>query len=134
MCYRTLSGAKMPRFYFDVADGTETAIDEDGLDLPDLKTARSNALAALKKIARAELPDGDWRDFKVCIRDEARRQVLLSAHFCDLSNSLLAAVRFLRFASMASFSHWQARLTVAAVYRRNTIFSIITISRITWRA
>ena len=130
----TVIRANMPRFYFDVADGTETAIDEDGLDLPDLKTARSNALAALKKIAGAELPDGDERDFQVCIRDEARQQVLLRAHFCDLSNSLLTAVRFLRLASIASFSHWQAKTRVAAVYRQNTIFSIITISRMTWRA
>src|SRR5918993_5278427 len=102
----------MPRFYFDVADGTETAIDEDGLDLPDLKAARANALAALKKIADAEFPY-DGRDFQVWIRDEARRQVLLRVHVCDLSNSILAAFRFLRLTSMASFSHWQARLTVA---------------------
>ena len=60
----------MPRFYFDIADGPETGIDDDGLELLNVAAARTAALATLGEIAREELPDGDCRDFSISIRDE----------------------------------------------------------------
>ena len=66
----------MPRFYFDIADGPETGIDDVGLEFPNLEAARANALAALGEIARDELPDGDRRDFQISIRDEGGQVVL----------------------------------------------------------
>jgi hypothetical protein len=68
----------MPRFFFDIADGPETGVDDEGLEFPDLESARANALATLGEIARDELPDGDHRDFQIAIRDESG-QVLLTA-------------------------------------------------------
>ena len=68
----------MPRYFFDIADGDNSGHDDEGLNFSDLKAARAGALRALGEIARDELPDGDRRDFRVSIRDEAG-QILLEA-------------------------------------------------------
>ena len=60
----------MPHFCFDIADGSETGIDDEGLELPSLTEARKAALATLGEIACEELPDGDCRNFIISIRDE----------------------------------------------------------------
>jgi hypothetical protein len=69
---------RMPRYYFDIADGAPSGTDDIGLDFPNFQAARENALATLGEIARDELPDGDERDFQISIRDEGG-QVLLTA-------------------------------------------------------
>jgi hypothetical protein len=66
----------MPRFYFDVADGSESDRDDDGLEFPTLDAARKAALETLGDIARDELPDGDRRDFSISIRDESGQALL----------------------------------------------------------
>jgi hypothetical protein len=60
----------MPRFFFDIRDGSKTYPDTEGTDLPSLDVARSEALSTLDNIARDELPDGDRRDFVINIRTE----------------------------------------------------------------
>ena len=60
---------RMPRFYFDVYDTGRFSRDEEGLELSSIEEARSQALAALRDIARDELPDGDRREFLVKVRD-----------------------------------------------------------------
>jgi hypothetical protein len=69
---------EMPRFYFDISDGSEIGRDDEGLEFPSLEAARSAALATLGEIARDELPDGDSRDFRISIRDESGQPLLLA--------------------------------------------------------
>ena len=68
----------MPLYYFDIKDGPDGGRDEDGMEFPDLETARATALRTLGEIAKDELPDGDCRDFHISIRDE-RGAILLKA-------------------------------------------------------
>jgi hypothetical protein len=62
----------MPRYFFDTIEqpGDRTVRDDDGLDFPDMATARREALSYLGGIARDELPDGDYREFVVQVRSE----------------------------------------------------------------
>jgi hypothetical protein len=68
----------MPRYYFDIADGPESSRDEEGLELPNLEAARTQALATLGEIARDEFPDGDRRDFSISIRDGGGQALLIA--------------------------------------------------------
>ncbi len=52
----------MPRFYFDVREGSRFAPDEDGLEFPDLEGAEREAAEAAASIGRDLLPKGDARD------------------------------------------------------------------------
>jgi hypothetical protein len=47
----------MPRFYFDIRDNQALAIDEEGLDLPDLRAAEVEAAQSLAHMAR-DMPAG----------------------------------------------------------------------------
>lgn len=42
----------MPRYYFDLTDGVGTALDEEGLELPDLAAAQDEAAKALADMTR----------------------------------------------------------------------------------
>ena len=44
----------MPRYYFDVHEGDHEAVDEDGLDCPNIEAAQREAFLALSDIARME--------------------------------------------------------------------------------
>ena len=69
----------MPRYFFDVSDGELTSRDEDGLDLPDLACAKSEAVAALPDAAResGRARDHDWT-IRSSVRNETG-QVLFEA-------------------------------------------------------
>ena len=47
----------MPRYYFDLRDGEELAIDEEGLELSNLRAVQLEAARALADLARATLQD-----------------------------------------------------------------------------
>ncbi len=49
----------MPHFHFEMSDNGLVTTDPEGLDFPDLDTARREALKTLSEIARDKLPDGD---------------------------------------------------------------------------
>jgi hypothetical protein len=66
----------MPRFYFDTYDDDRAVPDGQGIVLSDLQEAREEAIKALPDMARDGLPDGDYRDFVVEVRDEAGQRVL----------------------------------------------------------
>jgi hypothetical protein len=66
----------MPRFYFDLDDTGTRQQGCDAVDLPDTRRARQEALRALGEIVRDEMPDGDYRDFTINVRDESRALVL----------------------------------------------------------
>ena len=42
----------MPRFYFDLRDGDELAVDEEGLELPDIRAVQAEAAISLADMAR----------------------------------------------------------------------------------
>ena len=42
----------MPRYFFDFSEGELTSQDEEGLDLPDLAHAKSEAVATLPDLVR----------------------------------------------------------------------------------
>lgn len=51
----------MPRYYFDIRDGDDLYADEEGLDLPDLRSAEVEAATSLAMMARDKLPIADDR-------------------------------------------------------------------------
>jgi hypothetical protein len=66
----------MPRFYFDTYDDDRAVPDGQGIVLSDLEEAKEEAIKALPDMARDGLPDGDYREFVVDVRDEAGQRVL----------------------------------------------------------
>lgn len=66
----------MPRFYFDVREGSRLSVDEDGLELPGPAEAEREAVDAAASIGRDRLPRADTRDVEVRVRDEAGRRLL----------------------------------------------------------
>ena len=68
----------MPRYFFDTDNGDLLVQDDEGIDLPDAKAARTIGIDALSDMTRDRLPVGDRRSFGVRVRDE-RGTVLYSA-------------------------------------------------------
>jgi len=66
----------MPRYYFHVYDD-DTALDDEGLDLPDLEAARREALAGARSLAAEQVIMGKLTlHHRIEVEDEARRPVL----------------------------------------------------------
>ena len=61
----------MPKYYFDLYDGTSFTRDPHGLELANRSEARREAISVLPDMARDVLPDGDRRDFTVDVRTAA---------------------------------------------------------------
>ncbi len=66
----------MPRFYFDTYDDDRAVPDGQGVVLSDLEEAKEEAIKALTDMARDGLPDGEYREFVVDVRDETGQRVL----------------------------------------------------------
>ncbi len=60
----------MPRFYFDVREGSRFAPDEDGLEFDGLDHAEREAALAAAEIGRDRLPKGDAREITIEVRNE----------------------------------------------------------------
>ena len=58
----------MPRFYFDIRDGAKLNTDEEGIDLPDLPAAKSEATHSLADLTRDIRPDGHDTDVSIEVR------------------------------------------------------------------
>jgi hypothetical protein len=65
----------MPRYYFDVVDGTQIDRDDQGIEYRDIAEARIAAMDGLGDLTREILPDGSRRIVVVKIRDEAGEYV-----------------------------------------------------------
>jgi hypothetical protein len=65
----------MPRFYFDVREGTRFVPDEVGLNYDHLDAEHAAAETAAE-IGRELLPKGDAREVTVEVRNEYRQRVL----------------------------------------------------------
>ncbi len=63
------------RFFFDTYDGDRFVPGHEGLVLDGLHEAKQEAVRALPHMAQDGLPDGDYREFVVEVRDEAGRKV-----------------------------------------------------------
>ncbi|MEZ0171108.1 hypothetical protein [Microvirga sp. TS319] len=66
----------MPRFYFDVREGTSFTPDEEGLEFASLDGAEREAATAAAEIGRDRLPKGDARDVTVELKNEHHQRVL----------------------------------------------------------
>lgn len=64
----------MPRFYFDIHDGTVT-IDDEGTIFANAHAARDAAIKILPDIAREEIAPGRSREVSVLMRDEGDREL-----------------------------------------------------------
>jgi hypothetical protein len=65
----------MPRYFFDIHDGT-FRLDEDGVECPDFDAVRREARRTLPEIAREILPeDGDHHTITCRVRDEQHETV-----------------------------------------------------------
>src|SRR5262249_53815064 len=47
------SGGPMPHYFFHLAFGTRTLLDEEGIELPDRSAARAEALAVIRELSEA---------------------------------------------------------------------------------
>lgn len=66
----------MPRFYFDVREGSRFVTDDDGLEFPDLNAAEQEAAEAAAELGRDRLPQSDAREVTIEVRNEHSQRVL----------------------------------------------------------
>jgi hypothetical protein len=66
----------LPRFYFDVREGTRFFSDEEGVDCLDMDAAERLAAESAAEIGRDVLPDPEIRDVTVELRNEHKQRVL----------------------------------------------------------
>jgi hypothetical protein len=66
----------MPRFYFDVREGTRFVSDEGGIEFDSLDAAEHHAAQIAAEIGRDKLPSSDPREIIVELRNEHKQQVL----------------------------------------------------------
>ena len=66
----------MPRFYFDVREGSRFVPDEVGLEFDSLDAAEREAAEAAAEIGRDRLPKGDTREVTVELRNDHGQRVL----------------------------------------------------------
>jgi hypothetical protein len=66
----------MPRFYFDVREGTRFEPDDEGLEYPGLDAAERVAAETAAAIGRDVLPRSDVRDVTVEVRNEHKQRVI----------------------------------------------------------
>jgi hypothetical protein len=64
----------MPRYYFSLTNG-RTFDDVDGLELPDLNSARAEAIGFARDLMRMEPGRRDWMGWTVHVSDDAHRHI-----------------------------------------------------------
>jgi hypothetical protein len=63
---------QMKRYFFDIRDGDQLAVDDEGLELPDVEAAKEEAARALADIARDEVSGRLINYVAIEVRDENR--------------------------------------------------------------
>ena len=58
----------MPRYYFDIRENGVLAVDEEGLDLPNLRAAEMEAATSLAHMARDALPGAERHEMAIEVR------------------------------------------------------------------
>ena len=74
----------MPRYYFDVRDGQDLFVDEDGMDLPDMDSAIAEARRALADMVRDNLRTERADAISIAIRDGAEGPVVLAVNLTTI--------------------------------------------------
>jgi hypothetical protein len=62
----------MPRYYFDTCDGETFVVDDEGIELAGLQSARYAATQALGEMAKDALPGAVRRELFVEVRGEEK--------------------------------------------------------------
>jgi hypothetical protein len=65
----------MPRFYFDSREGSRFVSDNEGLEFSGIDAAEHAAATAAAEIGRDLLPDPEFRDITIEVRNEHRQRV-----------------------------------------------------------
>ncbi|MCK1515092.1 hypothetical protein IVB22_21500 [Bradyrhizobium sp. 190] len=60
----------MKRYYFDVRDGSQFIHDDEGVELPNIESARQEATTALSEMAREWVRGGPQHRMAVEVRDD----------------------------------------------------------------
>ncbi len=71
----------MPRFYFDIREGTRFVSDEDGIEFDSLDAAEDHAVQTAAEIGRDNLPNSKVRENVVEVRNEHKQRVITVAVF-----------------------------------------------------
>jgi hypothetical protein len=66
----------VPRFYFDVREGTLFTPDDEGLEFDSLDRAEHEAAETAAEIGRDRLPKNDTREVVVEVRNEHRQRII----------------------------------------------------------
>ena len=66
----------MPRFYFDIREGTRFIPDQTGLEFDSLDATEREAASAAAEIGHDQLPKGDTRAVTIELRNEHGQRVL----------------------------------------------------------
>jgi hypothetical protein len=74
----------MPRYYFDIREGTRFVPDEVGLEFDSLDAAERAAAETAAEIGREMLPKGDAREVTVEVRNEHRQRVLTATSSLEI--------------------------------------------------
>ena len=61
----------MPRYFIDIGEGSNFVVDEEGVNLPNVKAGQRFALHTISEIARDCLPKGGHQTFMAAVRDES---------------------------------------------------------------
>ena len=66
----------MPRFFFEVREGTRFVPDNEGMDFTSVDAAEREAAEAAASIGRDHLPKGDGREITVEVLNEHRQRII----------------------------------------------------------
>jgi hypothetical protein len=72
------------RYFFDLRDGDELAVDEEGVELPNLQRVQEEAAASLAELARELVIDSvldGAHDMSIEVRDEDGPLMKVMFHF-----------------------------------------------------
>jgi hypothetical protein len=69
----------MPRFFFDVVENGDLALDHQGRDFADQRQAHREAVKTIAAIAAEEIPKDGMLELSVAVADETHH-VLFSTH------------------------------------------------------
>jgi hypothetical protein len=61
----------MPRYFFDIWNGAEPVVDEEGLELPDVRSAQFEATLSLADLTRDHRLEHTSQILIIDVRDEA---------------------------------------------------------------
>jgi hypothetical protein len=84
---RSVCGAVMPRYYFNIRNGENFIPDDDGLELPNAATACAEAARTVAEMAKDVCPSESRRTISVEIRDDADRPVCMVALFLEIAKA-----------------------------------------------